>query len=166
MPRPQDSTEPGRKPVAPFAALLCLALHAACAEQPPAAPSPQPVPEPELTPEPAPEAHPLQGTWEGDGDSGAVTLTIAGDSLYFYARPDFQYDATFKLVPDSDPAELHATILDTPRTTDSQGELVVAIYEFEDGALTLAAVDKPEGATASFDNAISRYRLERVQPLE
>ena len=132
---------------------LCLCLQAACAQQPPSE-SPEP-------PQ-AREPHPLQGYWEGDGDSGKVSLTVAGDSLYFYARPDFQYDTTFTLVPGSDPPELHATILDSPRTTDSEGELVIAIYAFEDGVLKLAAVDKPDGEPASFDEAISRYRFERV----
>jgi hypothetical protein len=90
-------------------------------------------------------------------------MTIAGDSHYFYARPDFQYDTTFTLVPDSDPPELHATILESPRTTDSAGELVIAIYEFENGMLNIAVVDKSDGAPASFDDTIARYRFERVQ---
>ncbi len=131
---------------------LCLCLHAACAKQPPCAP---PV---------APEPHPLQGYWEGDGDSGTVSMTIAGDSLYFYARPDFQYDTTFTLAPGTDPPELHATILDSPRTSGSAGELVIAIYEFEEGTLHIAAVDKSDGA--SFDDALSRNRFERVQAPE
>ena len=129
----------------------CLCLHAACA-RPPSAPPP------------ALGSHPLQGYWEGDGDSGTVSMTIAGNSLHFYARPDFQYDTTFKLVPGTDPPELHATILDSPRTSDGAGELVITIYEFEDGTLHLAAVDKSDGA--SFDDALSRNRFERVQASE
>ena len=35
-----------------------------------------------------------QGYWEDDGDSGTVSMTIAEDSLYFYERPDSQYDTT------------------------------------------------------------------------
>ena len=134
-----------------MASLLCC-LQVACAEQP------------HSDPPPTSEPHPLQGYWEGDGDSGEVSMTVAGNSLYFYARPDFQYDTTFELVPGTDPLELHATILDSPRTTDSVGEVVIAIYEFENGALNLAAVDKSEGA--SFEKAISRYRLERAQAPE
>lgn len=131
---------------------LCLCLLAACSKQSPSAP---PV---------ALESHPLQGYWEGDGDSGTVSMTIAGNSLYFYARPDFQYDTTFTLVPGTDPPELHATILDSPRTSDGAGELVIAIYEFEDGTLHLTAVDKSDGA--SFDDALSRNRFERVEARE
>jgi uncharacterized protein (TIGR03067 family) len=130
---------------------LCLCLHAACAQQPSSEPAP------------IPESHPLQGTWESDGDSDTVSVTIAGNSLYFYRRPDFQYDTTFTLVPDSDPLELRATILDSPRTTDSAGDVVIAIYELEEGTLHLAAVDKVEGEPASFAETISDYRLERVQ---
>jgi hypothetical protein len=132
---------------------LCLCLHAACAQPP--APAPLPAPEPDL----------LQGYWEDDGDSGTVSMTIEGNSLYFYRRSDFQYDTTFTLVPGTEPLELHATILDSPRTTDSEGDLVIAIYEFEDGALNLAAIDKPD-EEASFDNVISRYRFERAQAPE
>jgi len=117
-------------------------------------------PEPPAAEAIASETPSLQGTWEGEGDSGKVSLTIAGDSLYFYARPDFQYDTTFVLVPGSDPPELHATILDSPRTTDSAGETVIAIYVLEGDTLELAAVNKSEGA--SFDNALSRYRLQRA----
>jgi hypothetical protein len=138
--------------------LPLLGLLVACAEQRP----------PEIVPAPEPQAGPvasvLQGHWQstGESDSGDCTLTIQGDSLYFYARPDFQYDATIELIPDTDPAEFHATILDTPRTTDSAGEVVVAIYALEDGGLRLAAVDKVEGEVPSFDRALSKYRFERV----
>ena len=93
-------------------------------------------------------------------------MTIAGDSLYFYQRPDHQYDTTFTLVPGTDPPELHATILDSPRTSGSVGELVIAIYEFEDGTLNIAVVDKSDGEPASFDHATSRYRFERAQARE
>lgn len=135
-------------------ACLGLGLLAACAKRAPSAPPP------------APEPHPLQGTWEGYGDSGEVSITVEGNSLYFHARDDFQYDTTFELVAGTDPAELRATILDSPRTTDSVGEVVVAIYRFEDGTLHLAAVDKPDGEPGSFDRSISKYRLERAQARE
>lgn len=122
---------------------------------------------PPTSPDPsadAPVAHPLQGTWEGDGDAGPCSLTVEGDRLFFHARPDFQYEATFTLVPDSDPAEFHATIVEGPRTTDSAGERVVAIYSLEGNALRLAAVDKPDGEPGSFDRAMARYQLERTGP--
>jgi len=134
-----------------FGSCLFLCLPAACAQQP----SPDPTP--------IPESHPLQGYWEGDDGSEEVTVTIEGNSLYFYRRADFQYDTSFELVPGTDPAELRATILDTPRTTDSAGDVVIAIYEFENGTLHLAAINKVEGEPASFDENLGKYRLERVQ---
>ena len=93
-------------------------------------------------------------------------MTIAGDSLYFYARPDFQYDTTFTLAAGTDPPELHATILDSPRTTDSEGERVIALYELEEGTLNIAVVDRSDGEPASFDDAIARYRFEKVREPE
>ena len=135
-------------------ALACLGprlgLLAACAQQP----TPDPTP--------LPASHPLQGTWKGDDGSDKVTVTIEGSSLYFYRGPDFQYDASIALIPDTDPPEFHATILDTPRTTDSQGELVVAIYAFENDTLHLVAISDPEGERSFDDNVLSRYYLERV----
>jgi len=128
---------------------LALCLQAACAQQ---------------RTLPAPDPRPLQGRWEAEGDSGTISVTIVGSSLHFYERPDHQFDTTFTLIPGSAPPELHATILDSPRTSGSVGERVVAIYEIEDGVLDIAAVDESDGRPASFENAISRYRLERVDP--
>ena len=67
------------------------------------------------------------------------------------------------MAPGTDPPELHATIPDSPRTTDHVGELVIAVYELEDGILDIAVIDKKEGVPGSFDQGIGRYRLERVQ---
>lgn len=135
----------GRTSLTLFLPGLGLCLLAACA-QPPAF---------ETTP--APEAQRLQGTWK----EGDVSVTIEGNSLYFYQRPDFQYDTIFELIPDTEPAQLRATILDSPRTTDSEGDVVYAIYAFEGEVLRLAAIDTSEGVTPSFDDVDSQYRLER-----
>jgi len=132
----------------------CLCLQAACAQQP--APTPPPIP----------ESHPLHGHWEGAAEGSTVKLAIEGNSLYFYERPDHQFDTTFALIPDTDPQELRATILDSPRTSSGEGEVVVAVYEFEDGVLRLAAVNKVEGEPASFDGADSVYRLVRAPARE
>jgi len=139
----------------------CLGLIAACAQQPSQEVAVEVVPAP-----PLPADHPLQGSWEEETDSETISVTIEGNSLYFHRRPDFQYDTIFTLVPDSDPLELRATIIDSPRTTDSVGEVVTAIYAFEGDTLHLAAVDKVEGEPASFDEASDRYRLQRVQATE
>lgn len=132
-------------------AFLGLGLLAACARPP------------RSTPPHAPEPHALQGYWETDGASDPTQLTVEGDTLWFYRGDDFQYDATFTLVPETDPPELHATILDTPRTTDSVGELVIAVYDLTDGVLDIAVVDKSDGKPTSFDQGIGRYRFERIQ---
>jgi hypothetical protein len=133
---------------------LALGLQAGCAKPAPPAP---------LT---AAEPNPLEGDWEADDESGPVQMTIAGDSLYFYARPDFQYDALFTLAPDLDPPELHATILDSPRTTDGAGEHVLAIYELVEDTLNIAVVEKSDGVRPSFDGATARYRFEKVPKRE
>lgn len=133
---------------------LCLSLQPSCARQ-----SPDTIPA-------APDLQALQGYWEDSRGSEPVKMTITGDSLYFYERPDFQYDTTFTLPPDTDPPEIHATILDTPRSTDSAGELVVAIYKLEKDTLQISVVDKVEGQQPSFDEAISQYLFQRAQPAE
>ena len=88
---------------------LGLGLLAACAQEPVSAPPSASVP------------RALEGVWEDDRGSDTVKITIEGNSLHFYERPDFQYDTTFTLVPGTDPQELHATILDSPKTTDGAG---------------------------------------------
>ena len=137
-------------PTSPLQALALLSLVSACGRH-------------EDTPEAAGiEPTPLEGVWEGSGDSGDVRLTFEGDSLYFYARDDFQYDTTIRMVPGSAPSEFHATILDSPRTTDSVGETVVAIYELDGDSLRLAAIGDVHAGSPSFDQALSSYRLRRV----
>ena len=122
---------------------LLLCLYAGCAKHPP------------VVSGPAPEAHALQGYWEVKGESDKTSITIDGDSLYFYARPDHQFDTTFTLVAGTDPPQLRAAILDSPRTSGSAGEVVLAIYKIEDETLTMDVVD-----------GSSRYEFEKVQPQE
>ncbi len=137
-------------------ALTCalLTLIAACAQQPAAAP------------EPAASRHVLEGQWERTGDEHPATLTIEGDSLYFYSRPDHQFDTTFAFVPDTDPPELHATILDSPRTSSAAGEVVVALYRVEDGTLSLAVVNADGERPLSFDRASERLEFVRADRAE
>ena len=133
---------------------LLLCLYAGCAKHPPAAPGP------------APEAHPLQGYWEVKGQSDKTSMTIDGDSLYLYARPDFQFDTTITLAAGTDPPQLHATIRDSPRTSGNAGEVVFVIYKIEDETLTMAVVDESDEAPPSFLDAIDLYEFEKVQPRE
>ena len=147
-------------------ACLALSLPASCAQQAPSAPAPDPTTAPNIDTEaaaiPAPDPGALQGVWQQEVDSETVTVTIAGDSLYFHQREDHQYDTTFELIPGSHPAELHATIVEGPRTTSHPGERVVAIYEFVGEKLRLAAVSKPDGEPGRFEDASNDYLLKRV----
>jgi len=125
-------------------------LFVGCAQFPPAASVP------------AREATELEGYWEAEGESGTTSVSIDGDSLYFYARPDHQFDTTFRLVADTDPQQFRATILDTPRTSGSKGEVVWVVYKVEDETLTMAVFDGANGAPASFTENIDRYEFKKV----
>jgi hypothetical protein len=104
----------------------------------------------------------LQGYWEGDGAAGKCSITITGNSLHFYARPDFWYKTTFALPAGTDPKQLHATIKDSSLPTNGIGQVVLAIFKIEDGTLTLAVEgDEPP---KTFAGASARYDLKKVQP--
>ena len=115
---------------------------------------------------PAPDPFLLQGYWEGKGEEDESTMTIDGDSLYFYRDPDFQYDTTFTLVEGSDPPQLLATILDGPRSTDSAGDVVYVVYKFEDDTLTMAVFDERSDGPPGFDAGISLNEFVKGQPRE
>src|SRR4026209_1230850 len=89
---------------------LLLCLQAGCTTRPPTAS--------EL------ELQRLQGYWEGDGAAGKCSITITGNSLHFYARPDFWYKTTFALPAGTDPKQLHATIKDSSLPTNGIGQVV------------------------------------------
>jgi len=113
----------------------------------------------------------LQGYWDGEG-SGSIkcSISIAGNSLRFYSRTDFWYETTFTLPAGKNPQQLRATIQDCATSaTNSIGQVVVAIFKIEDGTLTLAVNQDPQGpppnAFPSDPNGlIARYDLKRVQP--
>ena len=93
-------------------------------------------------------------------------MTIEGDSLYYYRRPDFQYDTTFTLVPGTAPPQLIATILDSPRSTDSAGDEVYVVYKFEDETLTMAVFDENSEGPPGFDGGVSLNVWVKVPPRE
>jgi pimeloyl-ACP methyl ester carboxylesterase len=114
----------------------------------------------------------LQGDWDGHGPGGECSVTISGNSLNFRARADFWYETTFTLPAGTDPKQLHATIVrnSLPQQSDI-GKVVVALFKIEDGTLTLGVIDDFEGPLASpvatsWDKAIDRYHLKKVQPQE
>jgi hypothetical protein len=105
----------------------------------------------------------LQGEWKGLGPAGPISLTVTGDSLYFFARTDFWYEATFTLPIGADPQELHATITDSSPPTDGIGDEVFAIVTLEGGGLILAVNDGSDAPPISFLTALSVYDLQKVQ---
>lgn len=103
----------------------------------------------------------LQGYWEGQNPSGDYSITIAGDSLFYYARPDFQFDTTFTLPAGTDPQQLHAEF-----HGENEGEIVHALVKIEDGILSLAVNENADGTPVSFELASSHYDLHRAEPRE
>ena len=113
----------------------------------------------------------LQGYWEGEILGGGVkcSITITGNSLHFYSRPDFWYLTTFTLPVDTDPKQLRTTIKGTaPEATNDIGKVIVAIFKIEEGTLTLAVNQDPDGPPPkTFPNetnsVIARYDLKKPQ---
>ena len=105
----------------------------------------------------------LQGFWEGTDDD--YSISISGNSLFFYGREDFWYDAEFELPAGTDPTQLHATILrDNSGEDDDVGTVIVAIYKIEDGTLTLVALADGAPRDTFDDDSLGRYDLRRAPP--
>jgi len=116
----------------------------------------------------ATELRRLQGYWEGDAAAGKSSITITGNSLHYYARTDFWFETTFTLSAGTDPQQLHATIKDSSPPTNSIGQVVVAIFKIEDGTLTLAYNQDPEGVPPNAfpsdpNSPFPRIDLKKVQ---
>ena len=105
----------------------------------------------------------------GNESSDKITITIAGDSFHFHRDSNFWFETTIELPANTDPQQLRATIKHSAPPEESNGEVVVAIFKIEDGALTLAA--RGDGAAEtpkSFEaiEGVTIYKLQRVQPRE
>jgi hypothetical protein len=112
----------------------------------------------------AEEFKPLQGHWEGEGSGGKCSITIAGNSLR-YTNASGWFKTTFTLPKGTDPKQLHATIQEcSPPSKNAVGTVVFAIFKIEDEALTLADYFEPDGPPKSFESAMSRYVVQKVQP--
>jgi len=112
----------------------------------------------------AEELKPLQGYWEGDGAGGKCSITITGNSLH-YRNSKSSYKTTFTLPAGTDPQQLHATIHEaSPPSSNALGTVVFAIFKIEDGTLTLAEDDMSDKPPKSFDSALSRYTVRKIQP--
>ena len=105
----------------------------------------------------------LQGSWEGEGPPGEISITIMGDSLIYYSGTEW-YSTTFTLPADTDPQQLHATIKDSSLPPSAIDEMVFAIIKIEDGVLTLAVDDGSDESPRNFFDASSSYHLKRAQP--
>jgi len=117
----------------------------------------------------ATELRRLQGQWEGDAAAGKSSITITGNSLHYYARTDFWFETTFTLPAGTDPQQLRATIKNSAPPTNSVGQVVVAIFKVEEGTLSLAVNQDPEGPPpnafpSDLNSPIARYDLRKVQP--
>lgn len=107
----------------------------------------------------------LQGNWEGKGPAGRIWVTIEEDTLRFFARDDFWYEATFVVPAGKFPPELRATIIDSSPPTDGIGTEVIALLEIEPRKLTLGVDDGSAVAPRTFDDALSLYELRQLRPL-
>lgn len=121
----------------------------------------------------AAELRRLQGHWQGEGPAGKTSITITGNSLHYYARPDFWFKTTFTLPAGTDPQQLRATIIkDSSPPKDSNSSIdkvVAAIFKVEDGTLTLATFQDGDAARAaeppkSFEDKQTLIVLRKVQP--
>lgn len=86
----------------------------------------------------------LQGSWNGvyTGDSSRqqITLTVTNNNLHFHQDEDYWFKTTFKLLPDEEPKQFHATINESADGI-SDGEIVGSIFRIENEMLTLAVYD-------------------------
>lgn len=100
-------------------------------------------------------------------DANKLSVTIKGNSLYFYGGEEHWFDTTFTLPVGTDPPQLHATI---HRPERHSGDTVIAFFKFEGETLTLGGIrsrdseaDWPESFEATVDGMAGRYELRRVR---
>jgi len=106
-----------------------------------------------------PSADVLQGYWENEDCS----VSISGNSLYFYERDDFWYQTEFTISPGTEPMQLHAKIVkDSSEDQGNIGDVVDASFKVEDGILTLIALADGEPPA----DGSGRYVLGHAEPRE
>lgn len=105
----------------------------------------------------------LQGSWEGEGPPGELSITITGNSLHYVTGTDSWFETTFTLPAGTEPQQLHATIKDSSPPASGIGDVVFAIMKIEDGTLRLAVDDGSDSPPTSFVDASSVYVLRKVQ---
>ena len=78
-------------------------------------------------------------------------MTITGNSLHYYVRPDFWFKATVKLTAGTDPQQFRATIKDCAqgKKDSTIGKVVAALFKIKDGTLTLATIQDSDAEHAA-----------------
>lgn len=104
----------------------------------------------------------LQGYWEDDGPRGITALTINEDTLHFYQREDFWYQATFTLSEETAPQQLHATITNSAPPVNGIGDMVIAIYKFEDNTFFLSSNGGTNNPPTIFEDAQNYYEFKKM----
>jgi uncharacterized protein (TIGR03067 family) len=97
----------------------------------------------------------LQGTWEtqaGGENKEMSSLVLSGNNLEFHLNTNQWYKGTFTLREDTMPKQMVVTITECP-FTQYVGKTSQAIYQIENGALTIA-VNEPGNpkVPTSFDD--------------
>jgi uncharacterized protein (TIGR03067 family) len=101
----------------------------------------------------------LQGTWKGQeaNATGSDSLVLSGTNLEMHgADPREWYKATFTLLEDKNPKQMVVIITDCP-DPKYVGKTAYAIYQIQDGALTIAAhAPGDTNVPATFDDPQAR----------
>lgn len=111
----------------------------------------------------------LQGSWQGDGPGGSASLTISGNSLRFWARPDFWFETTLTIPAGPDLPQFHAAIIKESGLEQANvGKVVVSLYKIEGEKLTLGVVDDyaepPTGTVpGNWDRVTDSFYFKRAQ---
>lgn len=106
----------------------------------------------------------LQGHWEGKGAGGDCSITISGDALEYHAG-EVWYKATIKLITNTHPKQLHATIIDCGQHKESIGDTVYVLYKLEDESLILTTFGDIDDPPLNF-SPNNLYEVKKVEPIK
>jgi hypothetical protein len=104
----------------------------------------------------------LQGHWQGTGAGGKCSITITNNTLHYRAGTNW-WKTTFTLPPGTNPQQLHATIKDSAKPPDGNGQIVYAIIKIENQILTLATYGEDPPKTFADATEPNLYTLKKVQ---
>ena len=105
----------------------------------------------------------------GDKSDNKITITVSGNSFYFYRDTNFWFETTITLPGGTEPQELRATIKGCAPTQGvcSIGLVVVAIFKIADEVLTIVAGgdgadETPKSFETTGDKGLTRYELRKL----